>query len=67
MSRADYILQDDYRPVLKLPWPVKIEGKELKKQTKEIMVLTSNITTTLRLQDNQLNSLVMCPLGTQRA
>ena len=67
MSRADYILQDDYRPVLKLPQPVKTQWKELKKKTKEIMVLTSNITTTFRSQDNQRNSLVMCRLGTQRA
>ena len=70
MSRADYILQDDYRPVLKLPQPVKIEGiltQVLREQTKEIMVIASNITITFRSQDNKLNSLVMCPRGTQRA
>ena len=70
MSRADYVLQDDYRPVLKLPQPVKIEEiltQVSKKQTKEIMVMTLNITITFRSQDNQLNSLVMCRLGTWRA
>ena len=70
LSRADYFLQDDYRPVLKLPQPVKIEEiltQVLKKQTKEIMVMTLNITITFRSQDNQLNSLVMCRLGTRRA
>ena len=39
----------------------------LREQTKEIMVMTSNITITFRSQDNKLNSLVMCPRGTQRA
>ena len=70
LSRADYVLQDDYRPVLKLPQPVKIEEiltQVLKKQTKEIMVMTLIITITFRSQDNQLNSLVMCRLGTRRA
>ena len=69
-SRADYVLQDDYCPILKLPQPVKIEEiltQVSNKQTKEIMVMTLNITITFRSQDNQLNSLVMCRLGTRRA
>ena len=39
----------------------------LREQTKEIMVMISNITITFRSQDNKLNSFVMCPRGTQRA